>query len=135
MASMLSRRCSTILLALAVPMLAHAAASPGAVSNQVSVAGIHADMALDATELSTAQLHLHHVINCLEGPDGKDFDAKATNPCHDMGQGAIVDAKDDSRVDAKLNEALQHAKSGLKAKTLKDVHADAQQVFNLLQSS
>lgn len=135
MASMLSRRCATALLALAVPMLAQAAAANSAVSNQVSVAGIHADMAIDATQLETAQLHLHHVINCLEGPDGKDFDAKATNPCHGMGHGAIVDAKGDSHTEARLNEALQQAKSGLHAKTLKDAHADAQQVFNLLQRS
>lgn len=53
-----------------------------AVSNQVSVAGIHADMALDATELEAAHLHLHHVTDCLEGSAGKDFDAKAVNPCH-----------------------------------------------------
>ena len=132
MASMLSRRFSTTLLALAVPMLAQAATS-SAVSNQVSVAGIHADMAINATQLETTQLHLHHVINCLEGPTGKDFDAKATNPCHGMGQGAIVDAKDDPQVEAHLNAALKEAKQGLHATTLQAAHADARGAFTLLQ--
>ena len=47
----------------------------------------------------------------------------------------IVDAKDDPHVEARLNEALQQAKSGLHAKTLQDARASAQQVFNLLQRS
>ncbi|HXS03972.1 MAG TPA: hypothetical protein VN731_05815 [Rhodanobacter sp.] len=133
MAHGLTRGLSAAMLALSLPLFAQVASVSGAVSNQVSVAGIHADMALDATDLGTVQLHLHHVINCLEGPAGKDFDAKATNPCHGMGQGAIVDAKDDPHVEARLNEALQQARSGLHAKTLQDARASAQQVFNLLQ--
>ena len=29
--------------------------------------------------------HLHHTINCLVGPGGKTFDARALNPCKDLG--------------------------------------------------
>ncbi len=119
--------------ALALPMLASAAAPGSAVSNQVSVAGIHADMALDATDLDTAHLHLHHVINCLEGPAGKDFDAKASNPCHGMGNGAIVDAKAEPAVESRLRTVLKQARLGVHAKTLDSAHAAAGQAFKLLQ--
>ncbi|HWU78113.1 MAG TPA: hypothetical protein VN043_16565 [Rhodanobacter sp.] len=133
MKHMLLRGLPVLLLALASPMLAHAAAVSSAVSNQVSVAGIHADMAISATDLETVHLHLHHVINCLEGPDGKDFDAKATNPCHGMGLGALVDARDDPAVEARLHLAQKQAEQGVHATTLDSAHADAQQVFKLLQ--
>jgi hypothetical protein len=126
-------RCLLLLPALALPVLVHAAMPSSAVSNQVSVAGIHADMALDATELEAVHLHLHHVINCLEGPAGKDFDAKAANPCHGMGAGAIVDAKDEPAVESDLLVALKQAEQGVRATTLESAHADAQQVFKLLQ--
>ncbi len=122
-----------LLAALALPVLAFAATPGSSVSNQVSVAGIHADMALDAADLDAAHLHLHHVINCLEGPAGKDFDAKASNPCHGMGDGALVDAKDDPAVESRLRAALKQAQSGVHAKTLDRAHAAAGQAFKLLQ--
>lgn len=122
-----------LLLGLALPTLAPAAAVSSAVTNQVSVAGIHASMALDAGDLETVHLHLHHVINCLVGPSGKEYDAKATNPCDGMGQGAIVDAKGNPASEAYLNAALKQARQGLQAGTLQSAHADAQQVFEILR--
>src|SRR6185312_8645693 len=53
MAHGLTRGLSAAMLALSLPLFAQVASVSGAVSNQVSVAGIHADMALDATDLGT----------------------------------------------------------------------------------
>ncbi|TAM15789.1 MAG: hypothetical protein EPN68_17120 [Rhodanobacter sp.] len=78
--------------------------------------------------------HLHHVVNCLVGPDGKGFDAKAGDPCKGMGQGAIVDAKGDAAAEATLHTALSQARQGLKATTLDGAHADAKKAFATLQA-
>lgn len=124
-----------LLLAAALPLVASAAADAGgAASKQVATASAHAGMALGAADLKTAQLHLHHVVNCLVGPSGQGFDAKAGNPCKGMGQGAIADAKGDATAEARLRAALSQAESGLKASTLDAAHADAQQAMQTLQT-
>jgi len=122
-----------VLLAIAMPVGALAADSGGAASKQAATAGAHAGMALGASDLKMAQTHLHHVINCLVGPSGKGFDAKAGNPCKGMGDGAIVDAKGDAATESRLHAALTQAEHGVKAATLDDAHADAQQVLTSLQ--
>jgi hypothetical protein len=123
-----------LLLAAALPLAAAAADSGGAASKQAATASAHAGMALGAADLKTAQLHLHHVVNCLVGPSGQGFDAKAGNPCKGMGQGAIADAKGDTAVEARLHTALSQAESGLAASTLDAAHADAQQAMQTLQT-
>lgn len=121
-------------LALALPAAASAADANGAASKQISTAGAHAGMALGATDLATAHAHLHHVVNCLVGPSGKGFDAKAGDPCKGMGQGAIADAKGDAAVEARLHAALGQAEHGLKATTLDAAHADAKKAMESLQA-
>lgn len=121
-------------LALALPVAAHATDTHTAAANQAATASAHAGMALGAANLTMAQTHLHHVVNCLVGPAGTDFDAKAGNPCKDQGQGAIVDAKGDAATEAKLTAALTDARRGLQATTLESVHADAQQAMTTLQA-
>jgi hypothetical protein len=121
-----------LLLACALPLAAQAA-TPAA-SKQVQTAAAHAGMALGAADLKMAHAHLQHVVNCLVGPAGTGFDANAANPCKGMGQGAIVDAKGDAAAEAKLQQALQEAESGLKATTLDDAHADAQKALSSLQA-
>ena len=56
--------------------------------------------AFHAGELAQAEhtitgvhLHLHHVNNCLEGPNGPDFFAQAGDPCQAQGDGIIPDLK------------------------------------------
>jgi hypothetical protein len=124
----------TLLLAIALPMVAQAADSDGAVSKQVGTASAHAGMALGAADLKLAHTHLHHVINCLVGPSGKGFDAQEEDPCKGMGQGAIVDAKGDAGTESKLQAALTQAEHGVKTTTLDDAHADAQKVMTTLQA-
>ena len=123
-----------LLLALALPIAAQAADANGAASKQIATAGAHAGMALGAGELAMAHAHLQHVVNCLVGPAGKGFDAKAADPCKGMGQGAIADAKGDAAVEARLNKALGDAEQGIKATTLDGAHAAAKQAMDTLQS-
>lgn len=120
-------------LALMLPMGAHAAEANPAVSKQMATASAHAGMAMGATDLKTTQMHLHHVVNCLEGPSGKSFDSNAGDPCKGMGQGAIVDAKGDAATEARLQTALTDAKQGLAATTLDAAHAGAQKTMSTLQ--
>ncbi|OOG60199.1 hypothetical protein [Rhodanobacter sp. C03] len=122
------------LLAVALPILAQAADSDSTVSKQVGTASAHAGMALGAADLKTVHAHLHHVINCLVGPSGKEFDAQEADPCKGQGQGAIVDAKGDAASESRLHAALTEAEHGLKSTTLDGAHADAQQVLTTLQA-
>ncbi|MBB6188686.1 hypothetical protein [Rhodanobacter sp. MP7CTX1] len=124
----------TLLLAIALPMVARAADSDSGVSKQVGTASAHAGMALGAADLKLAHTHLHHVINCLVGPSGKEFDAQEEDPCKGMGQGAIVDAKGDAASESRLHAALAQAEHGVKTTTLDDAHADAQKVMTTLQT-
>lgn len=128
------RGLSALLLAVALPVAAQAVDASGATSKQVATAGAHAGMALGAADLATSHMHLHHVVNCLVGPSGKGFDAKAGDPCKGMGDGAIVDAKGDAAVEARLHTALGQARQGLKATTLDAAHADAQKAMETLQA-
>ncbi|OOG38077.1 hypothetical protein [Rhodanobacter sp. C05] len=123
-----------LLLAVALPMLAQATDAGDVVSKQMGTASAHAGMALGATDLKTAHAHLHHVINCLVGPSGKDFDAQEADPCKGQGQGAIVDAKGDAASESRLHTALTQAEHGLKSTTLEAAHADAHQVLTTLQA-
>ena len=124
----------TLLLAIALPVVAQAADADSAVAKQMGTASAHAGMALGAADLKLAHTHLHHVINCLVGPSGKAFDAQEEDPCKGMGQGAIVDAKGDAASEAQLHTALTQAEHGVKTTTLDDAHADAQKVLNTLQA-
>jgi hypothetical protein len=102
-----------------------AAFAQGGASNEASVAHAHALMAQSAKTLDMAHTHLHHVVNCLVGPKGEGFDAKAGNPCKGQGNGAIPDSASDAALDAKLKSALAAAQSGLESNTLSAVQADA----------
>jgi hypothetical protein len=123
-----------LVLALALPMAAHAADSNPAATKQAATASAHAGMALVAADLKMTQVHLQHVVNCLVGPAGAGFDAQAGNPCKDQGQGAIVDAKGDAATEARLTAALAHARHGLQDATLESAHTDAQQAMTSLQT-
>jgi hypothetical protein len=64
-------------------------------------------------------MHLHHALNCLVGPAGKDFDASNANPCKAQGNGAIPDS-----TDAAKKQTLQHAARAAND-ALKDTDLDA----------
>ena len=104
------------------------------VNKEVSTAATHAGLAAGSKELPMAQMHLHHVINCLVGPKGKGFDAKPGNPCKDQGNGAIPDTTDAAKKQ-NLEAALASAKAGLKANTLKAAKDEAQKTVASLKKA
>jgi len=107
----------------------------GNVDNEVSTAHAHALMAQTAKSTAMAHAHLQHVINCLVGPDGAGFDAKAENPCKGQGNGAIPDAASNQALHGKLESALTTAQAGLKSDSLASVQQDAGKVAATLQDS
>ena len=131
----LSRCLSAFLLACALPLAASAADMDATVSRQVDTAAAHAGMALGATDLTMAHRHLHHVVNCLVGPTGESFDAKAGNPCDGMGHGALVDSQADSATETRLHKALKEAEQGLKTTTLESAHEGAKKALANLQAN
>jgi len=107
----------------------------GGVNNEVSTAHAHALMAQTAKNTAMAHAHLQHVINCLVGPNGAGFDAKAENPCKGQGNGAIPDAASNQALHGKLESALTTAQAGLKSDSLASVQQDAGKVAATLQDS
>lgn len=65
-----------------------AGADKGILTNlneQLDVAIRHANLAVNSDDIETLRLHLHHVINIVEGEDGDNFDASFGNPGDGMG--------------------------------------------------
>ena len=122
----------TACLLLVAPVAALAADNP---KLEVSTATAHADMASTAPSLGVAQMHFHHVINCLVGNEGKGYDGKAGNPCAGMGNGALNDTGHSAAEHATLEQALAMAGQGLKAPTLAAAHATAAKVAATLQAA
>lgn len=91
--------------------LACAPATAADAAKQTATAAAHAGMAAGADSAKMVQAHLQHVINCLEGPSGADFNAGPGNPCKDLGMGAIPDSAPDQR--KKLEGAAAMAKTAL----------------------
>jgi hypothetical protein len=129
---------TTLLVGLSGAMatgLAFAGSPPGDAHAEIGTAHAHALMAKSATTVAMAQTHLHHVINCLVGPDGTGFDAGAGNPCKDHGNGAIPDSAGNSALHGKLQSALADAQAGLKSDSLAAVQDDAGKAAATLQAA
>jgi hypothetical protein len=97
-------------------------------AGEISIATDHAGYALASRNLDGVHMHLHHVINCLEGPNGANFDRVVENPCSRAGKGAIVDAADPS-VRSKLQSIDATVQTGLSAgdeATARKVASDVQ---------
>ncbi len=94
-------------------------------TQEVSTAHAHALLAQGQTTVTAAHTHLHHVINCLVGPDGSGFNAAAGNPCKGQGNGALKDSANNAALQEKLKSALADARSGLKSDSLNTVQQDA----------
>lgn len=82
---------------------------------EMSTAVLHAEFSAKSAQISGVHLHLHHVINCLVGEHGKQFDAAAGDPCKGMGNGAINDAQTPF-LKATLGHVLAEAEKGLATK-------------------
>ncbi len=87
-----------IVLGVAVLALLPAAATQGAdmmvaASNSLKTALTHAGFAASYTTAAEVEQHLHHVVNCLEGANGKNYNKDAGNPCMGQGTGILPDLK------------------------------------------
>jgi hypothetical protein len=95
-----------------------AARAAADVKAEIGAAATHANLAAKAATIDAVHTHLQHVLNCLVGPKGKDFDSKALNPCAKLGDGAIPDSTDAAQKTA-LESAVTQAEDGLKATDLR----------------
>lgn len=101
---------------------------------QVTTAHKHATLAQKAGSVDMTHTHLQHVINCLEGSSGDDFDASAGTPCKGMGDGALKDNLPHARVHQKLESARDEALKGQDTKKLDAAHEAASDVASTLQA-
>jgi hypothetical protein len=104
-------------------LLAAVPAGAADLPKELSTAITHAGMAAGAADLKMVQTHLHHVVNCLVGPNGAGFDAAPGNPCKDQGAGAIPDSSPDKQ--KILQTALASAESGIAETDIVKAKADA----------
>ncbi len=109
------------------------AAAQNSATKEVGTAHTHALLAQRAGTLAMAHTHLHHVINCLVGPQGAGFDAAAGTPCKGEGNGAIPDSASNHALHAKLQAALADARTGLKSDSLASAHRAAAKAAAALQ--
>jgi hypothetical protein len=83
------------------------------------------ELAQRGTAIAGTRTHLQHVINCLEGPSGKDFVQAAGFPCQGMGNGIVPDLRAASGPG--VAKALQYSQIALtlalQAITFTDVNA------------
>lgn len=77
----------------------------------VGTAAQHAGFAAGGTDIAGVRTHLHHVLNCLVGPEGEGFDAARGNPCAASG-GAIPQTADAAMKD-KLQKAAAQVRTAI----------------------
>ena len=112
---------------LAAPVMAADA------KGEIATAAQHASLAAQAGDMAGVKMHLHHAINCLEGPKGADFSKTDMNPCANSGNGAIPDSTNPTTT-ASLQTAVGQAVSGLKASDMKAAQGDASATAATLQA-
>jgi len=61
--------------------------------NELYTAIYHGKASVDSDSADAMKAHLSHAINCIEGPQGKNFDSSELNPCKGQGNGIIPDLK------------------------------------------
>jgi len=96
----------------------------------------HAEFATKADALQSVQFHLGHVINCIEGAKGKNFNPAWENPCEGQGNGILLDlkaARGSTAPVPMVQRADNQALAGRKAKKLAEAKQAAKQAMNLLQ--
>jgi hypothetical protein len=107
----------------------------GDAAKQIATAEVHAQMASATKDINMVHAHLHHVINCLEGPKGKQFDPKAEDPCKGMGDGALSDLHGSPNVRAKLEMAVKAAERGIHENNYRKAHDAAVKTAALIKDA
>lgn len=122
-------------IALFFAALPYAAFAKDNSQKEVATAHAHALMAAGADSLKMTHAHLHHVINCLVGPNGAGFDAAAADPCKGMGDGALPDAAAQAKLHRQLEQALEAARAGVHAEDPDAAKKSASKAANLLKAA
>jgi hypothetical protein len=116
-----------VAIALAVLFVTQVVAAPTVdIRKELETSIFHAtELAQRGTAIAGARTHIQHVINCLEGPNGKDFVQAVGHPCQGMGNGIIPDLRAASGPG--VAKALQYSEIALtlalQAVTFTDVNA------------
>ena len=131
----LATKTAVMLGALSLSLCAGLALAAGDAQKEIDTAIKHAQFAAKMSTVDQTHLHLHHVVNCLVGPNGQGFDAKAGNPCKGQGNGAINDAKAGSDQQKLLEDALVVAEIGLDNTRPAPAIGTARAVIVLLQEA
>ncbi|HEX2667474.1 MAG TPA: hypothetical protein VHP13_03780 [Gammaproteobacteria bacterium] len=105
------------------------------VSKEISTALTHAQMSASSGDIKMVHEHMQHVVNCLVGPQGPEYDANAEDPCKGMGKGAMNDVDSKSAQHKKLDKALTEAKDSLKKDSVKGAQGEAKDVVKYLQDA
>ncbi len=82
------------LVALSSASTTFGADMSNAAKTQLATATTHAGFAAGYDTIAEIELHLHHVVNCLEGDKGKNYNEKSGNVCKGQGNGIFADLKD-----------------------------------------
>ncbi len=117
-------------LVSALPALA---ATESTAHKEIRTAAQHAEFAAKAKNADGVHLHLHHVINCLVGPNGDGFDIAAGDPCAKMGKGAMPDASGSQATEGLLDQSLSLARIGLRTEDYRSTQAVAVAARDLLE--
>ena len=111
---------------------------PSGLVEALKTAQVHAANAARAETMRDSLWHLGHVVNCMEGSRGKNYDANNANPCQGQGTGIIPDleamggqAGASSALDT-VRKADTLALETLKLKDLAQVKAGAAKVATML---
>src|SRR5205809_8100022 len=64
-----------------------------AAKTELGTALTYAGFAAGYDAVAEAEVHLHHVVNCLEGAAGKNYNMGAGDVCQGQGNGIFADLK------------------------------------------
>lgn len=129
------QRFAFLFACVALPYSMLATSAQEMAQQERQTAAQHANFATKAMSISETHLHLHHVINCLVGPGGADFDAGSGNPCKGQGNGALNAMNLSMEEKQTLERALALAKQGTEINNQEAAHDKAQAVKELLQGN
>lgn len=113
-----------------------ASASNNKAETQLRTAIDHAKNSAGSGAMASAVSHLGHVLNCIEGTKGKNFNASWGHVCQGQGEGILTDikgAKNANNLVLVLEAADNLATGGVKARDLSAVQNAARGVGALLQ--
>jgi hypothetical protein len=128
--------CSLLVLASTDTM---AATPMEQAKKEIDTAIYHGKASSDASSVDNVKAHLKHVINCIEGPEGKDFDSSAMNPCDGQGNGIIPDLKaagpEGSKALKHVQEADKIAVSSSAESDLHTLHSSIDELVSHLEEA